>query len=254
LEAFRLLDGGPFPADVEVGAPRYLLQYELGLIARDKGDIDRARSRLNEAISLAKAAGAQTDVIAASNSLGTLLLRISPREAMGIFTECMALLTPDRDGLRIAQILNNLAIACANVGEWDRSESYYQKSLEIKRIAGDHHGQASTLFNMARGYKSSKKLAQARDALSEAASLFDSVRDFKATARAYRELARLDRAARSSDAAASAAKALSFYAQAGEVSELDAAKKEFSGLVSERSRLRSWLKWSVIAAVRRLLP
>jgi tetratricopeptide (TPR) repeat protein len=257
LEALKLLDGEPFPVDMASGATRYQIQYELGLVARDNGDVERARSRLDEAISLARAAGARIDVVAASNSLGTLLLRISPREAIGIFTECLALLTPDRDGVRIAQILNNLAIAYANAGEWNQSESYYQKSLEIKRIASDYHGQASTLFNMARIYKSRNKLTEARNALSEAASLFNTVRDFKATARAYRELARLDRMSGSSAAAANAHKAVSFYSQAGEVGELDAAKREFSGLLRDQSSTRSRLKSTasaIVAAARRLLP
>jgi tetratricopeptide (TPR) repeat protein len=239
LQALKLIDGS-LSVHMDGGASLHLVHYQLGLIARDQGDVERARKFLEDAVRLAKAARIQTDVVAASNSLGTLLLRDSPREAIRIFTECVNLLSPLRDGVRIAQIMNNLAIAHANAGEWDQSESYYQKSLDIKRADADYHGQASTLFNMARLYKSLNKLRQAHDAISEAAALFEKVHDIKSSALAYRELARMDRASRSGPAKDNAIKALTYYKDSGQTREYETTMREFSDLLGRR-RWQPWM-------------
>jgi tetratricopeptide (TPR) repeat protein len=261
VEALQLLKEHRSGVDTGDYAALHLVRYEQGLIARDQGDVEHAQDHLNDAIRLARAAGAQTDVVAASNSLGTLLLRISPHEAVRIFTDCMKLLTPTQDGLRIAQILNNLAIAHANAAEWEQSESYYQKSLDIKRIAGDSFGQASTLFNMARVYKSLNKPAQAREAMSEAATLFENVNALRSTARAYRELARMGRLSEPSEAAANARKALTLYERADEGDEFKATNREFKDLLGDGVKATkpefknlldkrpSWPLWTTVAVL-----
>jgi tetratricopeptide (TPR) repeat protein len=226
------------------GAPLHLVQYEIGLIARDQGDVERAQASLSESIRLARIVNDRLDIIAASNSLGTLLSRISPHEAIGIFEECLKLLDPARDGVRIAQVLNNLALAHANAGNWEESKSCYLRSLNIKRTAADERGQALTLFNLARVYQSSNEQAEARNALSEAARLFENVRDAMYAARAYRELARSARHAEpATEVLAFVRKALDFYRRTDDDTELRATEREFGRLLVPG---RPWIKASII--------
>jgi tetratricopeptide (TPR) repeat protein len=242
-----LFDTGPSVSDMDRGAPQHLVHYELGLIARDQGDMARARACFDKAISLGEAAHAQKDIVAVKNSMGTLLLRASPHEAIGMFMECLALLTGSEDGIRMAWIFNNLAIAHSNAREWDQSESYYQKSLEIKQAAGDYYGQASTMFNMARVYKSVSRLNEARDAMAGAATLFENVRDLKSAARSYLELARIDRTSKRVDAVTYVNKARTLYEQAGEMNEFTAMRGEFRDLLGEQSP--PWRTWTILIAI-----
>ena len=50
-------------------------------------------------------------------------------------------------------MLNNLAMATADVGNWTESQKLYEQSLSIKQAAGDLYGQALTMLNMARNYQ-----------------------------------------------------------------------------------------------------
>jgi tetratricopeptide (TPR) repeat protein len=175
-----------------------------------------------------------------------LLSRISPREAIGIFEECLKLLNPAGDGVRIAQIFNNLALAYANAGDWTESETYYRRSLDIKRTAADVRGQALTLFNLARVYQSLDKKPEAGKALREAASLFETVHDMTYTARTYRELARLARTAGPcSEVETFVHTALEFYRRAGDSTELSTAEREFKPLLCPPSRSRRWIIWAL---------
>jgi tetratricopeptide (TPR) repeat protein len=97
--------------------PMHLVHFELGLIHRDQGRVDEAIKSLETAIRLAKASGDPIEVVAASNSLGTMLSQISPVEAISILRTCLEWLNPERDKARVAQIYNNLALAHENRGE-----------------------------------------------------------------------------------------------------------------------------------------
>src|SRR5204862_2460754 len=113
--------------------------------------------------------------VIAYNSLGTLLLKPAPRDAASLFHDCLKLLDPDQDSLRIARVLNNLGMANADIQEWKASLESFEKSLEIKRAARDLYGEASTLLNVSRVYRAQEKWDEARAALIASANLFEDV-------------------------------------------------------------------------------
>ena len=141
------------------------VRLELGMIARDDGDFDTARSEIEMAI--AAAGGDKLNLAIARNSLGTLLRKPSPKEAVACFRQSLILLDPKRDGVRIAQVLNNLAMATADVGNWTESQKLYEQSLSIKQAAGDLYGQALTMLNMARNYQAQDQRQEAWKVLLE---------------------------------------------------------------------------------------
>ncbi|MET4388807.1 tetratricopeptide (TPR) repeat protein [Bradyrhizobium sp. F1.4.3] len=240
-EALKFVNG------VERSPIRHLIHHELGLIARDRGDFEEARTELMRSIELAKAASSHRDVVVAYNSLGTLLRKPDPREALKLFRECLDLLDPDLDKLRMAQVLNNLGLASADLQEWENSSQYFQASLQIKRDALDLAGEASTLLNVSRVYRAEEKWEDARSALMMSAKLFEDVRDPVRAAQALRELARLMRLRGGADAAAHyAVRAVECLRRAGREADASQVEQEFA---PKKSR-RRWLIWvAVILAV-----
>lgn len=231
-EALHVLDG------VERSPIRHLVHHELGLIARDHGDFEEARTQLTRAIELAKAASSRGDVVVAYNSLGTLLRKPEPREALNLFRECLDLLDPELDKLRMAQVLNNLGLASADLQEWQDSAGYFQRSLQIKREAHDPAGEASTLLNVSRVYRAEQRWEDARSALMTSAKLFEDVRDPIRAAQALRELARLMYSRGRTDAAAHyAAGATECLRRAGREADARLIEQEFA----PRRSSRRWL-------------
>jgi tetratricopeptide (TPR) repeat protein len=241
LEALQVADRlGP-------GTARHLIHHELGLIARDSNDFEGARTELQRAIDLAKAASSPRDVVIAYNSLGTLLLKPAPRDAAKLFRECLSLLNPEQDKLRIAQVLNNLGMASADIQEWQAGEDYFNRSLQIKRDAGDLYGEASTLLNVSRVYRAQQKWEEARSALMTSAKLFEDVHDIVNAGRALRELARLTKSLKADGAPALYAnRAAECFRRAGRESEAQEVVREFGIGAAPKSKGR-WLLWAAIA-------
>lgn len=170
---------------------RYLARQELGLIARDQGEVEVAEYNLRKAARLALANGDCLSVARAYNSLGTVMQKIAPRKAIEFFQASVSNLLTADNNVRLAQVYNNLGTAYANVGDWENARSSYERSLEIKRAGADLHGQALTLLNMSRVYQTQRKDFAARNALTESATLFEATQNPASAAAARRELARI---------------------------------------------------------------
>ncbi len=153
-------------ASPEGSALLHLVHQELGLIARDEGDVERASYHLRRTIELGTAVGDRLVVASAFNGLGTVLQKLDPRQAITVLEAGAARL--EGDAVRRAQVLNNLGLAYANVGDWARSQQSFERSLEIKRAAADLHGQALSLLNVARVYQTRQQPFAARNALPSA--------------------------------------------------------------------------------------
>lgn len=226
---------------------RHLIHHELGLIARDRGDFAGARIEFERTIELARAASSRRDVIRAYNSLGTLLLKPAPREALKLFNECLNLLNPDQDKLRIAQVLNNLGMASADIQEWQASGQYFSRSLEIKRESHDLFGEASTLLNVSRVYRAEQKWDEARTALMNSAKLFEDIHDALRAGLAARELARLTKSLGANESSEHYARvAIDWFGRAGKETLAQEIQREFAIGNTPKSGGR-WLLWTVIA-------
>jgi tetratricopeptide (TPR) repeat protein len=225
------------------GAPAHLVHHEFGLIARDNNEFELARTELERAIELAKGASNRRDLVIAYNSLGTLLLRSAPGEAVKLFRDCLALLDPEQDSLRIAQVLNNLGMANAEIREWPASAEFFRRSLEIKRAARDLYGEASTLLNVSRVYRAEDKWEEAKGALMASAKLFEDVHDATRGGQALRELARLtsDKGT-PAETQLYASRAMESFRRAGREAEAEAVRREFR--VGKRPKPK-WLRWGL---------
>jgi len=210
------------------GALLHLVHQELGLIARDEADVEKASHHLRRTIELGTAVGDRLVVASAYNGLGTVLQKFDPRQAIMVLESGAAQLAGE-DAVRRAQVLNNLGLAYANVGDWTKSLQSFERSLEIKRAAADLRGQARSLLNVARVYQARQQLLVARNALAESATLFETVRDLVDAGKARRELARVLRLAGETEQARhEAATAAGLFEQTGRGAEAQALRREFA--------------------------
>ena len=230
------------------GAAAHLVHHEFGLIARDKNDFELARAELERSIELAKGASNRRDLVIAYNSLGTLLLKPAPSEAARLFHDCLALLDPEQDSLRIGQVLNNLGMANADIRDWQASEEAFKRSLEIKRAARDRYGEASTLLNVSRVYRAEEKWEEAKSALLTSAKLFEDVHDPARGGQALRELARLmTHKGTPAETLLYADRAIESFRRAGRDAEAEAVRQEFGVGKAPRSKWWRWVIWSLAA-------
>jgi tetratricopeptide (TPR) repeat protein len=214
-------------ANSEGGALLHLAHQELGLIARDEGDVENASHHLRRALELGTAVGDRLVVASAYNGLGTLLQKFDPRQAITVLEAGAARL--EEDAVRRAQVLNNLGLAYANVGDWAKSQQSFERSLEIKRAAVDLYGQALSLLNVARVYQARQEPFASRNALTESATLFETAHDPGSAATARRELARVLRLAGETEQARhEAAAAVRLFQQTGRGAEAQALQREFA--------------------------
>jgi tetratricopeptide (TPR) repeat protein len=169
---------------------QHVAYQELGLIARDRGDLESAEQRLRTAVKLADRWNDLRAQANAYNSLGTALQRTEPRQAIKMFLASVERLKGAGEDPRRAQVLNNLGRAYADLGDWKRSLACYEESLDLKRRAGDLHGEAVTQLNLARVRQARNELEAARAALEQSVALFRAVNDHGHAERAERELGR----------------------------------------------------------------
>ena len=131
--------------------PRIL--HELGAVHRDMGDIEAAEQLLKQSASLAAMRQGWSTYAIAYNSLGRLYLKQrEARQAITAFQTALEKLEEAKDVLRASQVYNNIGLAYADLGDWQDSESWFLKSLDIKRLSGDVFEQALALNNLSRVY------------------------------------------------------------------------------------------------------
>jgi tetratricopeptide (TPR) repeat protein len=151
--------------------------HDIGAAYRDKGDLEHAEALLQRSINLALKEGNLSDQALAWNSLGTLALkRRDGNVAAQAFEKSLDALMQSNEEFRTAQVYNNLGLVYCDVPDWERSEGYFMKSLEIASRAGDTSGQAFALSNMARVQASQGNLKNAVLSYTKAIDLFTEVR------------------------------------------------------------------------------
>jgi predicted ATPase len=91
------------------------------------------------------------DTLAGRILLGNGVLawaRWTHREARALLERALAVLRPLGDERQISRALNGLAVACDELGEFERAESLYTESLEIARRLGNPRAIATVLMNL----------------------------------------------------------------------------------------------------------
>jgi tetratricopeptide (TPR) repeat protein len=174
-EALGLLDraGLLTEGNARLAPLNWSVQYELGEVYREMGDIERAHGALTSALAGAERNGdaARAGVL---NSLGTVQLR--RREvaaAVESFHESLALLEREGDAVRPGVVFNNLGLAQIEELDWSGAERSFLRSLASKRAAGDRVGQGVVLLNLSRVEIARERFAEASALAGDATRLFE---------------------------------------------------------------------------------
>ncbi|MFO8080201.1 MAG: BTAD domain-containing putative transcriptional regulator [Armatimonadota bacterium] len=153
-----------------VGALRASLEYELGGLEMDMGDIDRAEELARCALKRRRALGDRTGSAEALNLLGLVRLnKADPNGARECF-EGVLRLWPDAHGR--ARALHNLARLSAGAGDAARAECLYREALECRREADDVRGEAETLNGLGAISQSRGDVSAAREFYSRSLSIY----------------------------------------------------------------------------------
>ncbi|HVR40195.1 MAG TPA: hypothetical protein VMU84_13960 [Thermoanaerobaculia bacterium] len=188
--AIAFLDALRFAAEhKETRVYRAGFLQNLAAVYRNNGYIEPAESLLTEAAILA--AGSHNGRVIASvcNAFGTLYLRgEEPGKAIASLRESLEHL--DEDDFARSRVYNNLGLACMRASDLPASEEWFNRSLEMKALAGDTVGQANTNINLVRLYREQQALDKAVGAAATAADLFERVFFWKEAGDANAMLAR----------------------------------------------------------------
>lgn len=165
--------------------------HGLGLLLRERGELEPAAAHFGAALALLRAAPAPDRWALAStlNDLGvTRAHQHDPAGARPLFEESLALKQGLGDRQGVAYALGNLANLLDPGPEYRRLT---EQSLAIKRELGDRQGSANSLFNLADQHIADGELEVGRARLREALELFWQLGRQRGVAAALTEFAKL---------------------------------------------------------------
>ena len=241
-------------ADERVNTIMPRILHELGVACRDVGDQTQAEQFLLASAEAADLQEASDASGIAYNSLGRLYLKQHlATKAIRAFEMSLEKLESTKDQLRASQVYNNLGLAHGELGDWVSSESWFQKSLEIKRRSGDVLGQASALSNLLRVYTTQGRLEDAVAAAQEAIRQFHVGRDLRGAAIAQQNLAKTYKKLGQADLCRdSYREAIRLFTEANDTGGAAAAASELE-ILDEKTGLPWWAWLTLILFVLMVL-
>jgi serine phosphatase RsbU (regulator of sigma subunit)/tetratricopeptide (TPR) repeat protein len=152
----------------------------LGLVYSEKGDYSNSMDYLNNALKLAEKYQNRTQIVNSLNNIGMIYSDIEEHEkAIEYFDTCLYYIDENLERYQTLQAnaYNNLGNEYGFLEDDEKSLDYYNKSIEIKKIIGDEHGIASTLFNIAGIYFNEGDDEKAMQYARESVAIFNEYED-----------------------------------------------------------------------------
>jgi len=133
-----------------LGQPARVAQClsDLGVAAHILGELDAARSLLDEALESARLAADQRQIAMALNGLGRLSLQDDPARAAAYLEDGLACCRQAGDLRRATVILGNLAVAAGNQGQLGLARARMEEQLASARELGDRKLTGWALTNL----------------------------------------------------------------------------------------------------------
>jgi non-specific serine/threonine protein kinase len=161
-----------------------------GSLAESQGDIDAARTWLEAAAALGRAAGDPRTAASALNVLGIIARQQDdlPRAAAR-YEESLALMREVGDRRGGAVALHNLGGVAIREGDLARAAAHYEEALALLREVGDREGVAACLLNLGEVARRRGEVARAAELQREALALSWAVGDRRQCAEGLEQLA-----------------------------------------------------------------
>jgi CHAT domain-containing protein/tetratricopeptide (TPR) repeat protein len=96
--------------------------------------------------------------------------------ALDFYTQSLALMRQDTKKYYTATVINHIGVAYRSLSEYDKALSYFNEALELRNVAGDHRGIATTLADIARLERDRGNLLEARKRIEAALAEVEVVR------------------------------------------------------------------------------
>ena len=228
-----------------------LIYDNLAVAYQRLGNRERAEHFNRESIALAGRNEDRLCLATALNTQGTLLASFREyKEAIQAYSRALDNLDESTEQLHRAQIYNNIGGLYADLADWQRSQHYFEMSLKISSEHLDTLGQARTLANLIRVYRSAGRIVDAIAAGERAIAYFTVMHDDCGAGNAALSLAKLYRSVRRKDEALKKYdEALKYFESAGTI-----ATKEYTTAKTDRATLLHapgipWWVWTAAAVI-----
>jgi predicted ATPase/transcriptional regulator with XRE-family HTH domain/TolA-binding protein len=151
--------------------------------ARLQGDRARARALHEASLALARAHGDPVRIASVLNELAiTVGLSGDAARAEALFAEGLAMAQEQGDILRSAKISGNMGVLASHQGDLKRAAAFYEESLAVFRALDDSWDIALALYNLGESLMIQGDYAQARERYEESLAISQELRDKDLTA------------------------------------------------------------------------
>lgn len=150
----------------------------LGWLAAEQGQFDRADSLLNIALERFRRMGDPVYTSVVLSNLGWLAeKRGDSVRSVDLFQQALRLSEQAKDTASSSILLYSLGVAYRKISEYEESISYLQRSLAFERMLGRKGKEANCAVGLANTYKAQGDTGSARRAYEQALVLFQSLND-----------------------------------------------------------------------------
>jgi len=217
---------------------------------RHQGDVARSEELLRTVLATVDVVNDPLLCVAIHNSLGELQRQNNEIDrSLASFDEARRLVAGVDQSVIAAQVEHNIGAVYSQIGDWERSREYYERSLELN---GGRNvlGEGRTLLSLANAWLAMGETAeQAEKYASAAYGRFEHVGAVRDMARSRRVLARVyEKHGRKEQARMAMADAAKLFRRIGDTASADNATKEI-GEMGRRTPLPWWGWCALIATV-----
>jgi tetratricopeptide (TPR) repeat protein len=175
----------------------------LGLLARNLGQPEAARSYYEQALAMLREVGDRAGEGAILNNLGALARSLGQKEAArDYYEQALAITREVGDRAGEGTTLNNLGALADDLGQHEAARDYYEQALAISREVGDRDGAGTTLNNLGTLARNLGQHEAARNYYEQALAIFQAIGAVDSARVVADNLADLDRASVSAEAPA----------------------------------------------------
>ena len=144
-----------------------------GLLAREAGDLERAKAAQEQQVELGMELGEEEIRLAGLELLGITHTYLNDfHAAAGILEECVAGFRRSDDRSRLGWALNDLGLARMELGDVDKAWEAFEEGIELLRARDDRPGLSFILHSAGSLAARERDLARAESLLREGLSLF----------------------------------------------------------------------------------
>lgn len=154
--------------------------YELGVIARERGDLAKAYELISDSLARAKELNDCRWIASSIYQLGVIMqMNNQVEDARRLFYESLGSATEIGDRDWIASNTRHLGMLCYNERNYDEAQTRLEEALKIFREIGHRRAIAWTLSNLGQVYAAKQMQSEAQTVWGESHAIFDALGEIR---------------------------------------------------------------------------